>query len=190
VQGFGFSADGRRILLWASDNTARVYDSRVGAPVGPAMRPAQAKAQYVRVNPNECAISDDGRRLAFFESLSGTVRLWDADRADALLSVAVPERTPATRMWFSPDGARVNLVVGGKALGVEVPRFEVPAELTGPLVRLLTGQRIDETDGIEFVDQFTFRSDPATHRRAFLGWKGIADDPGAQPARPAQHDRR
>lgn len=190
IQGFGFSADGQRILLWASDNTARVFESRTGTAVGPALRPAQTKAQYVRVNPNECAISDDGRRLAFFENISGMVRLWDADRADALLTVTVPERTAASRMWFSPDGTRVNLVVGGKALGVEVPRFDVPAELTGPLVRLLTGQRIDETDGIEFIDQFAFRTDPDTYRRAFLVWRGLADDPGAQPPRTPQPDRR
>ena len=81
VQGFGFSGDGERILLWASDNTARVYGAARGEPVGPALRPALSKNQYVRVNPNECAISADGRRLAFYESGLGTVRLWDADRA-------------------------------------------------------------------------------------------------------------
>jgi hypothetical protein len=84
-------------------------------------------------------------------------------------------------MWFSPDGSQINLAVGGKALRVSVSQFEVPADLTGPLVRLLTGQRIDETDGIEFVDQFTFRKDLTVHRRAFLAWKRLADDPNAQP---------
>jgi len=183
VQGFGFSADGRRVLLWASDNTARVYNTESGNAVGPALRPAQTKEQYVRVNPNECAISTDGRRLAFFESLTGTVRMWDADRADSLFAVAIPALTPASRMWFSPNGSRVNLSVGGKALGIVVPQFEVPADLTGPLVRLLTGQRIDETDGIEFVDQFAFRNDLLTYRRAFLAWKHFPDDLTGQPVR-------
>jgi WD40 repeat protein len=181
VQGFGFSADGARILLWASDNTARVYDAAAGQPVGPILRPATVKDQYVRVNPNECAISPDGRRLAFFESVIGTVRLWDADRADSLLAVIVPAKVPASRMWFSPDGARVNLVVDGKALTIPVPTFDTPAELTGPLIRFLTGNRIDETDGVDVIDREAFRTDPARYRRAFLAWKRRTDDPAAQP---------
>ena len=87
-------------------------------------------------------------------------------------------------MWFSPDGLRVNLIIGEKPLSIFVPRFDTPAELVGPLIRCLTGRRIDTTDGIEFVDQFEFiRHDPDLHRRAFLAWKGLADDPNAQPPR-------
>jgi WD40 repeat protein len=181
VQGFGFAANGERLLLWASDNTARVYDARTGQPVGPILRPATVKDQYVRVNPNECAIAPDGRRLAFFESVIGTVRLWDADRADSLIGVTVPATVPASRMWFSPDGARVNLVVDGAALTIPVPTFDAPAELTGPLVRFLTGHRIDETDGVDVADRADFRKDPARFRRAFLAWKQREDDPAAQP---------
>jgi hypothetical protein len=136
--------------VWNAKTGARLHTLPHGGPV------------------NWIAYHPKGDRL-ITAAEDGTVRLRDADRADALLSVTVPERTPAARMWFPPDGSRVNLVGGGKALGVAVPQFEVPADLTGPLVRLLTGRRIDETDGIEFVDQFTFRTDPAIYRRAFLG---------------------
>jgi hypothetical protein len=184
VQGFGFSKNGERILLWASDNTARVYDAARGDPIGPALRPALSKNQYVRVNPNECAISADGRRLAFYESGLDTVRLWDADRADSLLAVPLRETGTVSGMWFSPDGARVNLVIGAKVLSIVVPRFDAPAERVGPLVRFLTGRRIDATDGIEFVDQFEFLADPDAHRRALLAWKGLPDEPTAQPPRP------
>ncbi len=43
-------------------------------------------------------------------------------------------------------------------------------------MRFLTGQQIDATDGIEFVDQFTFKNDPEAYRRAFRAWKGLPGD--------------
>jgi hypothetical protein len=59
----------------------------------------------------------------------------------------------------------------------------VSAEVTGPLVQFVTGEQIDLTDGIERIDLATFRADPDTYRRAFLAWKGRADDPAAQAQR-------
>jgi hypothetical protein len=176
------------VLLWASDNRARVYDARTGEPVGPALRPALSKDQYVRVNPNECAISPDGRRLVFYENGLNTVRLWDADRAEPLLAVPLPGAAKVSRMWFSPDGSRVSLVVErtngtADARSIVAPRFDVPAETTGPLLWLLTGQRIDKTDGIEFIDVNEFRRDPGVYRRAYMAWKGQSDDPDRQPLR-------
>jgi hypothetical protein len=79
----------------------------------------------------------------------------------------------------------VNLLIGAKALGIVVPRFDAPAESVGPLVRFLTGRRIDETDGVEFVDQFEFLNNPDLYRRAYLAWKTLPDDP-AQPPHPAR----
>jgi eukaryotic-like serine/threonine-protein kinase len=193
AQGFAFSADGERILFWASDNKARVYQTQTGAPIGPAIKTPESKGGlYVRVHPYECAISADGRWLAFFESGLGTVRLYDARWADSLLRVPLPAdllripagaKSPVLRLWFSPDGSRVSLIAGGKPYTIVLPRFEVPAESTGPLVRFLTGQRIDATDGLEQIDPVTFRNDPDTYRRAFLAWKGLADDLAAQPVR-------
>jgi WD40 repeat protein len=194
AQGFAFSADGQRFLLWASDNnSARVYSTQTAEPVGPAINPPVSKSGFARVHPNECAISDNGRWLAFFDSGLGVVRLYDAQWGDNLLQVPLPPelspptdgtKSPISRLWFSLDGARVNFAVGGKAYSIAVPRFAVPAEASGPLVRLLTGHRIDPTDGIERIDPGTFLADPARYRRALLAWKGLADDPAAQPDRP------
>jgi WD40 repeat protein len=194
AQGFAFSTDGQRILFWASDNnSARVYRTRTGEPIGPAINPPLSKDRYVRVHPNECAISADGRWLAFFDSGQDVIRLYDAQWADKLLQVPVPTglippsdgtKSPISRLWFSLDGAWVNFAVGGKAYSIDIPRFDVPPEATGPLIRLLTGHRIDATDGIERIDPATFRADPDTYRQAFLAWKGLVDDPLAQPPRP------
>ena len=52
-----------------------------------------------------------------------------------------------------------------------LPRFDLPLDDAEPLLQFLTGQQIDETDGIEFVDQFTFKKDPETYRRVFQRWK-------------------
>jgi WD40 repeat protein len=195
AQGFAFAANGSRILLWASDNNARVYDTRTGAPIGPAINPPLSKDVFVRVHPYESAISADGRWLAFFESGLGAVRLYDARWADSLLRVPLPAellsipkgaKSPITRLWFSPDGSRLNLVAAGKPTTIVLPRFEVPTGMTEPLVRFLTGHHIDANDGIEFIDQLTFREDPDTYRRAVLAWKGLPDDPAAQPGRPHQ----
>jgi eukaryotic-like serine/threonine-protein kinase len=190
IQGFAFSTDGESILVWASDNNARVYRTRSGEPIGPAINPPLSKDQYVRVHPNECAISADGRWLAIFDSRQKAVRLYDARWADCLLQVNLPEmmvgttdgtRSPIARLWFAPDGAQVSYAARGKAYSIILPRFEVPAEMTAPLVRFLTGYRIDATDGLEFLDPLTFRADPDTYRRVILAWKGLADDLAAQP---------
>jgi hypothetical protein len=95
-------------------------------------------------------------------------------------------RSPIARLWFAPDGTRVNFAAGGKGYTITLPRFEVPAEAAGPLVQFLTGQQIDATDGVERIDPATFQADPDTYRRAFLTWKGLADAPAAQPPRPQQ----
>ncbi len=188
VQGFAFSADGSHILQWASDNNARVYRTKTGDSIGPAINPPPSKQRYVRIHPNESAISADGRWLAFFDSGLQVVRLYDARWADKLLEVPVPAGlipttdgtgSPISKLWFSPDGAQVNFAAAGKAYTIAVPRFEVAADLTGPLIRFVTGAQIDATDGIERIDPATFRNDPETYRRAFLAWKH-----GRQPIEP------
>lgn len=188
AQGFAFSADGSHILHWASDNNARVYRTKTGESIGPAINPPPSKQRYVRIHPNESAISADGRWLAFFDSGLGVVRLYDARWADKLLEVPVPPGlipptdgtvSPISRLWFSPDGTRVNFAAAGKAYTIAVPRFEVASDLTGPLIRFVTGAQIDPTDGIERIDPATFRADPETFRRAFLAWKHVK-----QPSEP------
>ena len=43
-------------------------------------------------------------------------------------------------------------------------------------MRFLSGQRIDDTGGIEFVDQEEFRKDPELFRLALLQWKGRREE--------------
>jgi WD40 repeat protein len=193
AQGFAFSADGARILLWASDNNARVYLTRTGEPIGPAIHPPLSKDQFVRVHPSECAVSADGRWLAFFESSLGAVRLYDARSAASLLRVPLPAellrlpegaKSPVLRLWFSPDGTRVSVIANGRPYTIVLPRLDMTAETTGSLVGFLTGHRVDATDGLEPIGPDTFRNNPDTYRKAFLAWKGLGDDAAAQPGRP------
>jgi WD40 repeat protein/tRNA A-37 threonylcarbamoyl transferase component Bud32 len=191
AQGFAFSADGTKILHWASDNNARVYQTQTGEPIGPAIHTPPSKEGFVRIHPNESAISADGRWVAFFDSGLGEVRLYDARWADNLLRVPIPVGllpttdgtvSPISRLWFSPDGARLNFTAAGNAYTIRVPRFEVSSEMTAPLIRFVTGSQIDQTDGIERIDPATFRAAPDIYRRAFLAWKGLADDPANETA--------
>jgi len=84
-------------------------------------------------------------------------------------------------LCFAADDSRFNVISNRKSLTVPIPQFDVPTASVGLLVRFLSGQRIDDTDGIEFVDQTDFCRDPATYLRAFLMWKTRTDDPTAQP---------
>lgn len=70
VWGAVFSADGRRILTWSADGTARLWDSDTGKPLAKPMRHQQAV--------NGALFSMDGRRILTW-SLDGTARLWNLD---------------------------------------------------------------------------------------------------------------
>jgi WD40 repeat protein len=112
-----------------------------------------------------------GQIATFDPGLPG-VRVWDVAGGDQLLSVPTPGVIGPGALWFAADGSRFGMIAGdGRSLTVPVPRFAVPAELAGPLVQFVTGQRLDENDGLEFVDQELFRRDVDTYRRAFAAWK-------------------
>jgi WD40 repeat protein len=183
VHGFGFSADGRRVFVWALDGTARVFDAETGRPVGPALptgfvpteREAGAYLLHVDISP-------DGRHIVAFDRAVPGVRMWDATGGDLLMTVPTPGLTNPSFLWFAADGSHFNLIDDNKRfITLAVPRFDVPTGQVAPLVRLLTGQRIDDTDGLEYVDQTEFSRAPALYRRAWLAWKGKPDDPTAQP---------
>jgi hypothetical protein len=57
----------------------------------------------------------------------------------------------------------------------------MPAKLVPPLVRLLTGQDIDDVNGFTQMDQHAFLNAPAPHRMAWVTWQGKTDDAEAQP---------
>jgi WD40 repeat protein len=160
-----FSSDGRRVLVSSSDNTARVYDTETGAPVGPLVR-QPGNARGTDVDPG-------GRRLAVYDAPADAVRVWDAERGERLLTLRFGNRWQMNLIWFSRDGQWINAVMDRSLYTFPLPRFDAPKELAGPLVRFLTGQQIDETDGIEFVDQFAFRKESDAYRRAMCAWKGL-----------------
>jgi WD40 repeat protein len=185
-----FSSDGRRVLVASTDNLARVYDADTGDPVGPPVRQAMTASSGSPVvvvdagvplgpwslkNPYllGTAVDPDGRRMAICDAEANGVRVWDAERGERLLTLRLGNRPVPRLLWFSRDGRRVNAAMDLQSYTFPLPRFDAPAEHAGPLVRFLTGQQIDATDGIEFVDQFAFRNDPDTYRRAFRAWKGL-----------------
>jgi WD40 repeat protein len=164
-----FSDDSRRVLVSTGDNKAHVYDVETGAPVGPSvLQPGNARGSDV---------DPEGRRLAVYDKFANAVRVWDVERGERLLTLWFGDRQVSQGMWFSRNGQSLNVVIESKGVYTyPLPHFDAPTEKSGPLVRFITGLQIDESDGIEFVDQFTFRNDPGLYRGAVAAWKGVALD--------------
>ena len=183
--GFGFSSEGQRIFAWVSDGTVRVFDTETGRPVGPVIRTNVTQASGGSTTKLfHCDIAPDGRKIVAFDAALPGVRMWDVAGGDVLMSVPTPSVAVPTHLWFAADGSRFTLIADGKWTTAPVPRFDVPTARVEPLVRFLTGQRIDEADGLEFVEQTEYIRDPTEYRRAFLVWKNLSDDPAAQPPTP------
>jgi WD40 repeat protein len=160
-----FSADGRRVLAYTSDNQARLYDAATGSPAGPPVRQA--------VISTGCDVAPDGRRVVVFDPSADALRVWDAARGERLATIPLGGRRP-TFLWFATDGRSVNAMIANRSYTYPLPRFELPVADAGRLCLLLAGQRIDDTDGIDFVDQFTFKSDADGFRRLWRAWRGLA----------------
>jgi WD40 repeat protein len=161
-----FSTDGHRLLIYSSDNLTRVFDAETGVPIGPAVR--QPSYNYAT------AVSPDGRRIVTVDFKVKLLRVMDVDRGERLLSIPFGESDPPASMWFDSAGASVNAqLMGGMAVTYPLPRLRVPLADAGRLVRFLTGEQIDDTDGIEFVDQRTFSKEPERYCELFREWKGL-----------------
>ena len=163
-----FSDDGRRVLLASSDGQARMYDADTGIPLGPAV--SQPGGQLA------IGVSPDGRRLSVYDDHVNGFRMFDVERGERLLTIPYGNRTRPTALWFDAAGRSLNAVVGAEALTFPLPRFDVPFADSKALMRFLTGQQIDATEGVEFVDQSTFRKDPDRYRDVFLAWKALPVD--------------
>jgi hypothetical protein len=164
------SADGTSILAVSSNTTARLYDTRTAAPLGPSL------VHTGTVLNGE--IARDGVRVVTREG--STVRIWDARNGDLLAWLpAVPKDVDS--LWFSRSGRRVILSGKEEAFEWQLPRLEMPAKLVPPLVRLLTGQDIDDVNGFTQMDQHAFLNAPASYRMAWVTWRGKTDDAEAQP---------
>jgi len=164
-----FSDDGLRILLFSSDGLARMYDAGTGIPLGPAV---SQPGWHLAVGA-----SSDGRRLAVFDDTNNVFRVFDVERGERLLAIPYGDRKEPTTLWFDNAGRSLNAVLEGQAFTFPLPWFAVPFADSASLIQFLTGQQIDGTDGIEFVDQFMFKNDPERYRDVFVAWKGLPVDP-------------
>jgi WD40 repeat protein len=162
--------DGSLVLTASSDSTARLFDTRTGAVRGPTLVHTGTVM--------DADIAEDGWRVATREG--STVRIWDTPTGDLLARLPlVPKDTGP--LWFSRDGQRIILSANERAFTWRLPRLEVPEDHVPALVRLLTGLDIDEANGLRQMDQFTLLNDPTPYRKAWLAWRGVADDPRLQP---------
>jgi WD40 repeat protein len=170
-----FSHDEERLAVALSDNVARVWRADHQEPIGPPLR----HPTFVR----QVALSPEGVRVATY-CADGYLRIWNGDRGDRLLTHKVsrpPEQTAnarIVRIWFSADGRCLCLLwADGTSRQWLLPTCRVPADLTPELVRLLTGQEIDETDGLAFVPEKTFIENRERYRQAWLAWRGLGEAP-------------
>jgi WD40 repeat protein len=164
------SEDGGSILAVSSNTSARLYDTRSGAPSGPSL------VHTGTVSNGD--VADDGVRVVTREG--STVRIWDARNGDLLGRLAFVPKDVGP-LWFSRDGKRV--ILSGEEQGFEwrLPVLELRAEHVPGLVGLLTGLAIDDANGLTQLDQHAFLHDPTPYRKAWVAWRGGTDDPHLQP---------
>jgi len=168
IRQLQFSDDGRRVLVFTSDCLARMIDADTGIPLGPALsQPGWHRA---------VGASADGRWLAVYDDSVNVFRVFDVERGERLLTIPYGNRKAPTALWFDAAGRSVNAVLEGQGVTFTLPRFDVPFADSASLMQLLTGQQIDGSDGIEFIDQFTFKKNPDHYRDVFRAWKGLRVD--------------
>ncbi len=166
VVGLEFSGDGHRILLYSTDTIVRTYDAATGNPLGAAVRQTTASTGLSPVG-----VSPDGGKIVIHDLIPHALRVIDVDRGERLLTLPIDKEKVPRILWFNDKVSSVNLLSATGAFTVPLPRFDLPLDDALPLLQFLTGQQIDGTDGIEFVDQFTFKKDPERYRRVFQRWK-------------------
>ncbi len=97
VRGAVYSADGRWILTWGGDGTARLWDSGSGQPLGEPMRHQGGVVGAV--------YSADGRRILTW-SQDGTARLWDSGSGQPL-GEPMRHQGRVDGAVYSVDGRRI-----------------------------------------------------------------------------------
>jgi serine/threonine protein kinase/WD40 repeat protein len=159
------SEDGSCMLAVSSNTTARLYDTRTCAPLGPSLVHTGTV-----VNGD---VASDGTRVVTREG--STARIWDARNGDLLARLpAVPRDVDG--VWFSRDGKRVVLSGEEQAFEWRLPSLEVPAEHVPALIRLLTARDVDDANGLAQVDQHAFLHDPTPYQKAWAAWRGGVRD--------------
>ena len=147
---------------------ARMFDAETGVPLGPAV---SQPGRHLAVG-----VSSNGRWLALYDDSVNVFRVFDVERGERLFTLPYGNRNEPMALWFDAAGRSVNAVLAGELLTFPLPRFDVRFADSAALMRLLTGQQIDDTDSIQFVDQFTFKKVPDQYRDVYRAWKGLSID--------------
>jgi WD40 repeat protein len=169
LYGLAFSGDGERFLSYGSDTVARLWHTATVKPAGPPLR-----------HPNFCRAADlgpDGWRVVTVDSFN-IVRLWDGRTGDLLGRIDLPLKHRL--VWFSATGQSLVVSTGNRRL-LDLPAYRGPRADLPALLQLLTGLQRDPDDSIGPVDGRTFLNDPDRYRRSWQAWRGVGDDPAAQP---------
>jgi WD40 repeat protein len=164
IQHMRFSDDGRRIPLFATDGLARLFDAATGDPLGPGIELHGTAWSGGDSSP-------DAGRLAVIDRSARSIRVIDLVRGERLLDVPceVGGKLPNMVMF---DASGRSLAAGyPRVTELPLPRYALPFADSAALLEFLTGERIDEHDGIAFVDQSTFKKDPGHYRDVFQAWK-------------------
>jgi WD40 repeat protein/tRNA A-37 threonylcarbamoyl transferase component Bud32 len=171
-----FGPDSRRFAVPSSNTTARAWstesDGGRARPIGPLLK----HPTFVRA----ASFSSDGERLVTYCS-DGTVSIWDAVTGESLM-LPVDTGAHAPRgWWFSRDGRSVVILNSeGICTQLDLPVCRPVSDQMLDLARLVTGQEMVQT-GPSYLLPMTFINDRARYRRAWLAWRGLTDDPAAQP---------
>ncbi len=164
------SADGSSMLAVSSNTIARLYDTRTGAPLGPAL------VHTGTVSNGD--IAGDGVRVVTREGV--IARIWDARNGDLLARLPVLPKDVES-LWFSRDGKRVILNGREQAFEWQLPRLDMAVEYVPVVIRLLTGRDIDDANGLTQLDQHAILHESTSYRKAWVSWRGGVDDTQAQP---------
>jgi WD40 repeat protein/serine/threonine protein kinase len=140
-----FSPDGRQVVTGSRQGTARVWDATTGAPVTPLLRHGMG---LIRV-----AFSPDGRRVGTAGGGDYAARLWDATTGESL-GPPLRHHGWANHVAFSPDGRRLATAChDGTARVWDLTGADPwPLEDLVLLAQVLSGKRVDATDGLVDVE--------------------------------------
>lgn len=153
-----FSADGQRFIVCNSDTRARVWNVDSNSPVGPFLR----HPTFVRYG----CLSPDGTMAATF-SADNQIRIWSSETGDLLHSI-MPE-VSGQPMWFSEDSSRLLISPNGNTnVLFRIPKLRIGHQEVKRYVELMTGQEVDNTEGIAELNVATFRNSPDLYLRAWL----------------------
>jgi WD40 repeat protein len=147
VNAAAFSPDGKSVVT-TSGNTARLWDSATGKPLGPPL-----EHQHLVVG---AAFSPDGKSVVT-ASLDNTARLWDSATAKPL-GPPLQHQGFVVAAAFSPDGKSVVTASHDKTARL----WKAPRPVQGTPEHILlwcearTGLTLDERGDVHALDATTW----------------------------------